>query len=59
MPSTSNISRSCWKTRVHHLGPDFTRAACLYNVETFFGWVSTVADFCGSLGQIAPDPKEP
>jgi ureidoacrylate peracid hydrolase len=37
----------------HHLGPDFTREATLYNVEKFFGWVSTVADFCGSFGQIA------
>jgi ureidoacrylate peracid hydrolase len=36
----------------HHLGPDFTRAATLYNVEKFFGWVSTVADFRGSFGQI-------
>ncbi len=35
----------------HHLGPDFIQQATLYNVETFFGWVSTVADFCGSLGQ--------
>jgi ureidoacrylate peracid hydrolase len=37
----------------HHLGPDFTRQAAIYNVEKFFGWVSTVADFCGSFGQIA------
>jgi ureidoacrylate peracid hydrolase len=37
----------------HHLGPDFTRTATLYNVEKFFGWVSTVADFRGSFGQIA------
>jgi len=37
----------------HHLGPDFTREATLYNVEKFFGWVSTVADFCGSFGQTA------
>lgn len=36
----------------HHLGPDFTRAATLYNVEKFFGWVSTVADFRGSFGQM-------
>jgi ureidoacrylate peracid hydrolase len=36
----------------HHLGPDFTRQATVYNVEKFFGWVSTVADFCGSFGQI-------
>lgn len=38
----------------HHLGPDFVQQATLYNVETFFGWVSTVADFCGSVGQFAP-----
>lgn len=35
----------------HHLGPDFIQAATVYNVETFFGWVSTVADFCGAVGQ--------
>lgn len=39
----------------HHLGPDFIQAASLYNVEKFFGWVSTVADFCGAFGQIADD----
>ena len=39
----------------HHLGPDFTREATIYNVEKFFGWVSTVADFCGTFGQL---PKE-
>ncbi|HMI18045.1 MAG TPA: isochorismatase family protein, partial [Sphingomonas sp.] len=37
----------------HHLGPDFIQQATVYNVEKFFGWVSTVADFCGSFGQIA------
>jgi len=37
----------------HHLGPDFCAQATVYNVEKFFGWVSTVADFCGSFGQIA------
>ena len=36
----------------HHLGPDFIQAASVYNVEKFFGWVSTVADFCGAFGQI-------
>lgn len=35
----------------HHLGPDYVRDATIYNVEKFFGWVSTVADFCGSFGQ--------
>lgn len=42
----------------HHLGPDFVRDATIYNVEKFFGWVSTVADFCGSVGQVAPPEKE-
>ena len=36
----------------HHLGPDFLQAATVYNVEKFFGWVSTVGDFCGSFGQV-------
>ncbi len=36
----------------HHLGPDFVRAATVYNIEKFFGWVSTVADFCTAVGQI-------
>ncbi len=36
----------------HHLGPEFVREATLYNVEKFFGWVSSVADFCGSVGQL-------
>jgi ureidoacrylate peracid hydrolase len=25
--------------------------AAIYNVETFFGWVSTVADFKGAFAQ--------
>jgi ureidoacrylate peracid hydrolase len=37
----------------HHLGPAFLQEASVYNVEKFFGWVSTVADFCGTFGQIA------
>ncbi|MGA9582104.1 MAG: pyrimidine utilization protein B [Allosphingosinicella sp.] len=36
----------------HQAGPDYVRQASVYNVETFFGWVSTVADFCGAFGQI-------
>jgi ureidoacrylate peracid hydrolase len=36
----------------HQAGPDFVQKAAIYNVETFFGWVSTVADFCGSFGQL-------
>ena len=36
----------------HQAGPEFLQKAAVYNVETFFGWVSTVADFCGAFGQI-------
>jgi len=36
----------------HHLGPPAMQEATVYNVEKFFGWVSTVADFNGSFGQI-------
>jgi len=39
---------------VHHAGPDFVRQAALFNIEKFFGWVSTVADFCGAVTQAAP-----
>ncbi len=41
----------------HHLGPDFIQAASVYNVEKFFGWVTTVADFCGTFGQIPQDQE--
>jgi ureidoacrylate peracid hydrolase len=37
----------------HQAGPEFVQKATVFNVETFFGWVSTVADFCGAFGQIA------
>jgi ureidoacrylate peracid hydrolase len=43
----------------HQAGPEFAQQAALYNIETFFGWVSTVADFCGSVLQVpnaAPGP---
>jgi ureidoacrylate peracid hydrolase len=36
----------------HHLGPPAMQEATVYNVEKFFGWVSTVADFCGTFGQV-------
>jgi ureidoacrylate peracid hydrolase len=41
----------------HHLGPTIMQEATVYNVEKFFGWVSTVADFNGSFGQIEPNPE--
>ena len=42
----------------HQAGPDFVQKAALYNIETFFGWVSSVADFKGVVGQIAPASEE-
>ena len=39
----------------HQAGPEFVQRAAVYNVETFFGWVSSVADFCGAFGQIAEE----
>jgi ureidoacrylate peracid hydrolase len=38
----------------HHLGPDFVRQATVYNVEKFFGWVSSVADFRTAVSQLPP-----
>jgi ureidoacrylate peracid hydrolase len=42
----------------HHLGPPAMQDATVYNVEKFFGWVSTVADFCGSFGQLPQSPSK-
>jgi ureidoacrylate peracid hydrolase len=39
---------------VHQAGPAFLQEATVYNVEKFFGWVSTTADFCGAISQ-TPD----
>ncbi|WP_199635102.1 pyrimidine utilization protein B [Serratia sp. PAMC26656] len=36
----------------HQAGPQFAQQAALYNIETFFGWVSDVDSFCNAL--IAP-----
>ena len=38
----------------HQAGPEFVQQAALYNIEKFFGWVSSVADFKGALGQTPP-----
>jgi ureidoacrylate peracid hydrolase len=35
----------------HQAGPAYLQQAAAFNVETFFGWVSTVADFCGAFDQ--------
>ncbi len=42
----------------HQAGPEFVQKAAIYNIETFFGWVSSVADFKGVVGQIAPNTQE-
>jgi len=33
----------------HHAGPDFVQQAAVFNVETFFGWVSSTDDLCHAL----------
>jgi ureidoacrylate peracid hydrolase len=38
----------------HQAGPAFVQQAAIYNIEKFFGWVSSVADFKGAFGQIEP-----
>ena len=35
----------------HQAGPDYLQKATVYNVETFFGWVSTSADFRRAFAQ--------
>jgi ureidoacrylate peracid hydrolase len=42
------------KDAAHPVGPAFIQEASLYNIEKFFGWVSTVADFCGAVSQVPP-----
>ena len=38
----------------HQAGPEFVQQAAIYNIEKFFGWVSSVVDFKGVVGQIPP-----
>ena len=33
----------------HQAGPEFAQKASLFNIETFFGWVSDVETFCDAL----------
>lgn len=39
----------------HQAGPAFAQQAALFNIETFFGWVSDVTAFCSAL-QTHPAP---
>ena len=38
----------------HQAGPAFAQQAALFNIETFFGWVSDVASFCDALAPGRP-----
>lgn len=40
----------------HQAGPEFAQKAAIYNIETFFGWVSNVADFRGAISQTPSHP---
>jgi ureidoacrylate peracid hydrolase len=35
----------------HQAGPDYVQKASIFNIETFFGWVSTTADFRRAFAQ--------
>lgn len=38
----------------HQAGPAFVQQAALFNIETFFGWVSDVESFCRALSPATP-----
>jgi ureidoacrylate peracid hydrolase len=38
----------------HQAGPEFAQQAALFNIETFFGWVSSVDEFCTTFATPAP-----
>ncbi|EMB4652863.1 pyrimidine utilization protein B [Klebsiella aerogenes] len=38
----------------HQAGPVFAQQAALFNIETFFGWVSDVGSFCRAIEPEAP-----
>jgi ureidoacrylate peracid hydrolase len=35
----------------HQAGSDVIQASSLFNIETFFGWVSSVEEFCKAVSQ--------
>lgn len=41
----------------HQAGPKYVQQATIYNVETFFGWVSNVAEFRRAFAQIPPQDR--
>ena len=42
------------KDATHQAGPAFAQQAALFNIETFFGWVSDVESFCRALSPATP-----
>ena len=38
----------------HHLGPDYVRQASVYNIEKFFGWVSSIDEYRSALAHLTP-----
>ncbi|MDO6443117.1 pyrimidine utilization protein B [Marinobacter sp. 2_MG-2023] len=41
----------------YQAGPEFIQQAALYNIETFFGWVSSTDDFCNTFGSLSETAK--
>lgn len=42
----------------HQAGPDYIQKASIFNIETFFGWVSTASDFRRAFAQTEAVPAK-
>ena len=42
----------------HQAGPDYIQKASIFNIETFFGWVSTASDFRRAFAQTETAPAK-
>ncbi|MBH5370488.1 pyrimidine utilization protein B [Bradyrhizobium glycinis] len=42
----------------HQAGPDYIQKASIFNIETFFGWVSSASDFRRAFAQTEAVPAE-
>ncbi|MCK1389641.1 pyrimidine utilization protein B [Bradyrhizobium sp. 1] len=42
----------------HQAGPDYIQKASIFNIETFFGWVSSASDFRRAFAQTEAIPTE-
>ncbi len=43
----------------HQAGPDYVQKAAVFNIETFFGWVSSTADFRRAFAPDSTPPRKP